>query len=310
MSPRRLAVVCLAFALAACGSGEGQEKPASAATAEGTFSALAPDVYEPCGLQRAGDAVWVLGCSGTIVRVPRDDTAPPVRVGGDIAALDGLAGGEVDTVWTLLATGEGDARRGLLARIDPDTGTTLDRVALGSSIPADALVVRATLWVAATDGGLYAVDGGTARRVASGPPLTRVLADGDRMWTVAENGDVVERDVSGKPVRTFAGVSRNAIGAAAALGSVWLAAADSGVVRLDVESGTVSRVGVAGTVNAIEHCDGAIWLSQPDVGLRALDAHGRVTRELRLAIAPRYVACIEDRLVLVSEDGRIGTIAA
>lgn len=310
MSPRRLAVTCAAVVLfAACGGGTGAEKPASAGTAHGAFSPLAPDVYEPCGLQRAGDAVWILGCSGTIARVPRGDAPRPApTLAGDIAGLDGLGGGEVDTVWALLATGEGKARRGLLARIDPDTGGTLDRIGLGSSIPVDALVVRATLWVAASDGTLFAVDGGTARRAANGPPLMRVLADGDRIWTVAENGDVVERDAMGKSVRRFAAVTPNAIGATAALGSVWLASADHGVVRLDVATGNATRVGVTGTVNAMEPCGGSIWLSQPDAGLRALDADGRVIRSLPLTVAPHYLACVTGRLVVVSEDGKIGTV--
>lgn len=311
MSRRRVVLACLAFVvLAACGDDATGRKPAPNVTAAGSFSDLAPDVYEPCGLQRAGDAVWVLGCSGAMVRVPRAGagrSAP--RVPGDIAALDGLAGGEADTVWALLATGEGDTRRGLLALIDSDTGETLDRVGLGASIPVDAVLARATLWVASSDGDLYAAAGGTARRAATGPPLMRVLADGDRMWTVAENGDVVERDLQGKASRTFAGVMPTPIGAAAALGRVWLASAERGLVRLDTATGNVTRVGgVTGTVNAIEPCDGSIWISQPDAGVRALDADGRVIRSIPLAVAPHYLACLSGRLIVVSEDGKIGSI--
>jgi hypothetical protein len=302
---RLVVVVCLVLVLATCG---GDRAPESRATSTGSFVALAPDVYEPCGLQSAGAAVWVLGCSGGLVRVPRGSSAERATVPGDIAALDGLAGGEVDTVWALLASGEGTARRGSVARIDPESGTIVSTVALGTSIAVDAVVGHATLWVAASDGALYAVDGGEARRVSSGAPLMRVLADGTQMWTVAENGDVVARDPAGKPARTFAGVMPNAIGAAAGLGRLWLASADRGLVRLDPATGTVDRVAVSGTINAIEPCAGSVWISQPDAGLKALDAEGRVTKSVPLDIAPHYLACVSDRVVVVSEDGRIGTV--
>ena len=143
---RLIALVCLVVVLASCGGGE--ERPASRATAAGSFVELAPDVYEPCGVQRAGTAVWVLGCSGRLVRIPAGSSSV-TTIAGDIAALDGLAGGEADTIWALLASGEGKARRGSLARIDPDTGAILTTVSLGSSIPADAFVASASLWVAA-----------------------------------------------------------------------------------------------------------------------------------------------------------------
>ena len=302
---RLAAVVCLVLVLVSCGGGRA---PESRAIARGSFIALAPDVYEPCGLQSAGAAVWVLGCSGGLVRVPRGSSADAATVPGDIVALDGLAGGEVDTVWALLASGDGKARRGSVARIDPDTGKILTTVSLGTSIAVDAVVGRATLWVAASDGALYAVDGGEARLVASGPPLMRVLADDTHMWTVAENGDVVARDPAGKPARTFAGVMPNAIGAAAGLGRLWLASADRGLVRVDPATGNVDRVAVSGTINAIEPCGGSVWISQPDAGVKALDAEGRVTKSIPLDVAPHYLACVSDGVVVVSEDGRIGTV--
>lgn len=303
---RLIAIVCLVVVLASCGGGE--KAPAARTTTAGSFVGLAPDVYEPCGVQGAGTAVWVLGCSGGLLRAPRGTTKDGATVPGDITALDGLAGGEVDTVWALLANGEGKARRGSLARIDPDTGEVLATVSLGSSIAVDAVVARAKLWVATSAGGLYVVDGGEARRVASGPPLMRVLTDGTQLWTIAESGDVVARDAAGEPSRTFAGVMPNPIGAAAGLGRLWLASADRGLVLLDPGTGNVERVAVTGTVNAIEPCGGSVWISQPDVGLKALDKEGRVTKSMPLDVAPHYLACSSDRLVVISEDGQLGSV--
>jgi hypothetical protein len=302
----------IALSLAACGGGRPARQPRPArVTGAATFTSLSPDVYEPCGIERSGDAVFVVGCSGSVVRVSGGGTTGRAqKAPGEIVALDALAGGDGESVWVLYATGSGSARRGSVARLDPATGAAGQAVSVGRSIPADALAVGSTLWVAATDGALVAVEDRTARRVASGPPLLRVLADGGRLWTVAENGDVVERTSSGETSRTFEGVMPNAIGAAAGLGRIWLASAARGLVRIDAETGNVRRVAVTETVNAIEPCGGAVWIAQPDVGVRALDVNGRVVRTVALAVAPRYLACTGDRLVVVSEDGRVGTVAA
>jgi hypothetical protein len=166
------------------------------------------------------------------------------------------------------------------------------------------------LWVAAIDGRLFALDAATARAVDHGAPLVWVVADGATLWTIGENGDVVERDAStGRGARTWRTRRRGPIAAAAGLGAVWISTT-KGVVRVDAKSGAVRSLNVVGTVNAIERCGDAMWLSQPDVGVRAVDSTGRVVRSQRLTVAPRYLACAGERLWILSEDGRLGWIDA
>jgi len=68
-------------------------------------------------------------------------------------------------------------------------------------------------------------------------------------------------------------------------------------------------VSVTGTVNNIELCGGQLWLSQPDFGLRSLDAGAKVVRSIRLEVAPSYLLCDAGRLWVLSQDGKLGSIA-
>lgn len=313
---RRVRIVCVvlvAMMFAACGGGsrpvDRRSAPPAAATV--SFTELSPDVYEPCGVTSAPGALWVLGCQGNAVRVPMGNGARTSRtVSSDIVGLDALAGNGSDAVWALVAEGRGRSRRGSVLRLNPSSGEPVSTVRLGSSIPAHAVVAAGTLWVAAVDGRLYSVDGSTPRQISAGAPLMWVLADAGRLFTVAEKGDVIQRDIAGRAQRTFEGVTLNPIGAAAGAGAVWLASSSRGLVRLDPATGRVTSVRVTGTVNDIEPCGGMVWLSQPDFGLRSLDATGAVVREVRLSVAPRYLLCSAARLWIVSEDGRLGSIDA
>ena len=306
--------VCIALALTAmvaCGEGRSAERePASSgATPATAFTELAPDVYEPCGLTAAKGSVWVLGCSGNALRIPiGDGNRTERRLSGGISSLEALTGDGDDRIWALVTTGTGRTLRGSVVGMDATSGGITATIRLGSSIPSHAVFAEGTLWVAAIDGRLFAVGGSTAREVARGAPLIWVLADEGRMWTVAENGDLTERSGSGSELRTFKAVHPDPIAAGAGLGSVWLASAARGVVRVDTATGEASVVHVTGTVNDLEECEGRMWLSQPDTGLRALDAQGALVGEVKLSVGPRYLLCAGDRLWIVSEDGRLGSI--
>src|SRR6266542_1058136 len=92
---------------AACGAGPARPAARARGPAPTTFTSLSPDVYEPCGVERSGDAVFVAGCGGAIVRVSSGGTTGRAqKAPGEIVALDALAGGgETDAVWVLFATG-------------------------------------------------------------------------------------------------------------------------------------------------------------------------------------------------------------
>jgi len=309
----RTCTVLIALAiLAACRPVEpSTDRPASPASTPtaGSFVALAPDVHEPCGIAASPGDLWVLACSGSVVRVPLTGGArTTTRVEGDLVGLDGIASGDADSVWVSLAAGSKGGREGSMSRIDAKSAALIGSVSLGSSIPIHATFAAGRLWVGTVDGKLFSLDGAKSRQIASGPPLVWVLAADDRLYTVADNGDVTERALpDGTSERTHNGVLAESIAAAAGLGSVWLAN-DAGVVRLDLGSGRILRVAVDGTVNDIEGCGGSMWFSQADFGLRSVDASGSVRRSVQLSPGARYLRCLGARLWILTEDGRLGSI--
>lgn len=307
----RLCIALVLTALVACGGDArpADREPASDATPAVAFTELAPDVHEPCGLTVAAESLWILGCSGNALRIPAGTGGRTSRrLSGEISSLEALTGNGTDRVWALVTTGESSTLRGGVVGMDAAGGEVVATIELGPSVPSHAVFAGEILWVAAIDGRLYAVDGSTARRVADGAPLMWIFAGGGRLWTIAENGDVTERIFTGRAVRTFPAVNPNATAAGAGLGSLWLTSTARGVVRLEVATGAISPVNVTGTVNDFEECGGKMWLSQPDEGLRALDARGEIVGEVKLSLGSRYLVCAHDRLWILSEDGRLGSI--
>ena len=307
----RSVLIALAI-LAACRPAEpATERPASPehTPTVGSFVALAPDVHEPCGLAGSRGALWVLACSGSAVRVPLDGGArTTTKVEGDLVGLEGIASGDADGVWVSLAAGTKADRAGSVSRIDARSGTVEGSVPLGSSIPIHASFAAGRLWIGTVDGKLFSVDGLEPRQIASGAPLVWVLSGEDRIFTVADNGDVTERALpDGRLEHTYRGVLAESIAASAALGSVWLAN-DDRTVRFDPGSGRTTRLAVDGTVNDIEECGGSVWLSQSDFGLRSVDAKGAVQRSVQLSPGARYLHCDGGRLWILTEDGRLGSI--
>jgi hypothetical protein len=297
--------------MVACGDGRSADRePASPDPTPATaFTELAPDVYEPCGFTAAKSSVWVLGCSGNVLRIStRDGNRTERRLSGGISSLAALTREGDERVWALVTTGSGRALRGSVVAIDATSGEITTTIPLGSSIASHAVFAGGTLWVAAIDGRLFKGTASTAREVAKGVPLMWVLADEGRLWTIAENGDVTERNGSGSGLRTFKAVHPNPIAAGAGLGSIWLASAARGAVRIETATGEASSLRVTGTVNDFEECGGRMWISQPDSGLRALDQQGAVAGKVKLSVGSRYLHCTGDRLWIVSEDGRLGSI--
>jgi hypothetical protein len=318
-----IAGVAAAVLLAGCTSshapsaGRSTGTPATGSTATAIPSAtgsplasVSTDLHETCGLARSTGALWALGCNGLAVRIP-DGGKPPrtIDLDGDVQSLDGITTDGVDTVWILLSRKDGDRRRGIVLELDASTGSRRSEHRLGSSIPAHAAYDLGRLWIATLDGRLILLKGNESKTIASGPPLMWVVVDGDRMWTVAENGDVtLRRSADGALRRKEVGRWPGAIAAGGGLGRLWLAPSTGGVVSLDGLDGRTDEVAVTGTVNDIELCDGKMWLSQPDFGLRAVRPPGAVVQSIGLGAAPRYLRCDRERLYVLSEDGKLGSI--
>ncbi|MGH2725975.1 MAG: hypothetical protein ACRDKS_03260 [Actinomycetota bacterium] len=294
----------------ASGNGTADGAPsAGSSPVAGRFSRPGAFAGEPCGLEATAADVWILTCSGTLLQVPKAGGAGRAQtIGGEVLALDGLRRGSEDSLLALVWIRTRPATGGKVVPIAPADGTLGAPLDVGSSPPMSAAQTGDTLWVGMTDGRLVAIRDGTLREASRSAALMWVVADGDTLWTIDENGDAAQRDASDGDVRaTATGAVPEPIAAAAAFGALW-AANPARLVRIADGTTTPRAVGVSGTVNAIEPCGGAVWLSQPDFGLRSVAPDGTVTASVRLGVAPRYLACDGSLLWVLAEDGRLGSI--
>ncbi len=313
---KRLVATLIALSLiggcsGAAGNNEaGGKQSAGPGLAAGGFSRPASFAGEPCGLEATARDVWILSCSGTLLRIPKAGGAGVSQhAGGEVLALDGLQAGSDGSLWVLVWNRKGRARGGKVVPVEPD-GTLGVAIDAGASAPMSAAPAGGGLWVAMVDGRLLELRDGSVREAAKGAPLMWAVADGDALWIIDENGDAALRDTSDGAARaTAAGAAPEPIAAAAAFGALWVAT-PAKVVRIEAATTTPRAVAVRGTVNAIEPCGGAVWLSQPDFGLRSLAPDGGVVAALRLGVAPRYLACDGTLLWVLAEDGRLGSIRA
>lgn len=307
---RPFAVLLALGVLAACSASDGNARakgsPVTRVPAAGRFERPPELVGEPCGFEVTAADVWILSCSGVLLRIPKTGGASTAQsLGGEVLSLDGLRRGNEDALVALLWAAK---RRGTVVPIATAAGTLGTAIDAGGSAPVSAAPAGATLWVGLVDGRLIAIRDGEAREAARTAPLMWVVAEGATLWTIDENGDAAERNGADGAVRSTANaVVPEPIAAAAAFGALWTAN-PSRVVRIEEGSTTPRAVGVSGTVNAIEPCAGAVWLSQPDFGLRSVAPDRVVTSALPLAVAPRYLACDGELLWVLAEDGRLGSI--
>lgn len=309
---RRVAALLALSLLAGCSGSAGPQRPARSPTTvprAGSFARPASMMGEPCGLEVSEEDLWVLACSGTLLRIPKVAGAVRAKhLGGEVLSLDGLVRGSEATLWALVSARAARTRRGMLVPIDLRSGDLGRPVSVGASVPMSTAEAGGRLWAGMLDGRLLEISAGSVRAIATGGPLRWVLADRSGFWTIAEDGTVAFRDpATGAVLTTFAGIVPDPISAAAAFGSLW-GSASSGVKRLDRVTGVVREIGVDGTVNGIEPCGGTVWLSQPDFGLRSLDPDGVVAASVALDVASRYLACDGRLLWVLTEDGRIGSV--
>ena len=306
---KRRALVLLLL-LAACGGASDREpvERGSASFRAGTFTRPRALAAEPCGLASTERDVWILACDGNLLRLPKRGGDPTLRhLGGEVLSLDGLASGS-GRLWGLVSTRTRRRREGAIVAVETGSGAIAEPIAVGPAVPMGAGEVAGRLWVGMLDGRLLAVRDATVEKKATGAPLTWVLTTSSDLWTIDEDGTIALRNPATGAIRDrHERAAIEAIAAGTAFGSLF-AATPSAIVRVD--PGAEPRpLGVEGTVNAIEPCGDLVWLSQADFGLRALDARGEVVGSVRLAVAPRYLACDGgSSLWVLAEDGRLGSL--
>ncbi|MEX2555939.1 MAG: hypothetical protein WEB06_09925 [Actinomycetota bacterium] len=310
---RRAAIIVTILALlAGCGKG-GEPKagatPSFTPTSEAGGFVRPPALQgEPCGLEVSESDVWILTCSGTLLRLPKGGAGTEARhLEGEVLSLDGLVAGRPGRLWALLSVEAKGVRTGKLVEIDPGSGEPGSPLDVGASVPMSAAQTMNDLWVAMLDGRFLRIGDGPVHEIDRGAPLIWAASATSELWTVDEAGDATLRDATtGEERSRIAGIVPEAIAVAAAFGALWVAT-PSTLERI-TPTGQEQPVDVAGTVNGIEPCGGMVWLSLPDFGVRSVTAQGVVEAEIRLDIAPRYLACDDTTLWVLSEDGRIGSI--
>ena len=293
--------------LAACGAGgeTPDTLPTTPSVRVGGFSRPASLEGEPCGLAATERDVWILDCAGNLSRVPKAGGEIDIKpLGGEVLALDGLAGGS--SLWGLVSVRSSRMLDGKVVAVDASSGAVAAPLSVGASVPMSAAEAAGRLWVGMLDGRLLSVANGSVGEVARDEPLVRIAAvDGD-VWTVTEDGTVALRAVAGGVRVRHMRAAPDAIAAAAASGAFYVSTPER-VLRVEA-SGAPRALAIPGTVNDIEPCEGRIWLSQADFGIRSLGTNGDIETSLRLEVAPRYLACDGSSLWVLAEDGRLGSV--
>jgi YVTN family beta-propeller protein len=193
------------------------------------FAAVIP-VPGARSLAVAGGKVWVLGASGTVVRVdPATNTAvgKPLRVPANAEAI---AVGERALWVTSVAPGDlGTPGKDTVTRIDPASGRTVATITVGRG-PLDVAATPRTVWVTNSGGG--------------GDSVARIDPHTNRR--------------AGRPVVTGASPQSLAIGG----GSLWVANHDARTVtRIDTQTGKVAAdIPVPFEPHRVAYGAGAAWV--------------------------------------------------
>jgi YVTN family beta-propeller protein len=178
----------------------------------------------------AGGKVWVLGASGTVVRIdPATNTAvgKPLRVP---ANAEVIAVGERALWVTSVAPGDlGTPGKDTVTRIDPASGRTVATITVGRG-PLDVAATPRTVWVTNSGGG--------------GDSVARIDPHTNRR--------------AGRPVVTGASPQSLAIGG----GSLWVANHDARTVtRIDTQTGKVAAdIPVPFEPHRVAYGAGAAWV--------------------------------------------------
>jgi hypothetical protein len=274
-------------------------------------------VGDPCGVEVIGSETWVVSCQGKLLRVNLATGAVrPSQLSGAIVSHDGVLADE-SGFWALLVKQSGGRNRGVVEHLDPSTLPS-ELIQLGSTIPVHATRFGGRLWVATVDGRILTLASGASTQIVGpGKPLSLIAVDSSSVWTVGEDGDVTLRDRVTAHVRhLYRQVAPEAISLLDVDGRLLVAPGEGGLLELNTQ-GREQRLNVRGRVNDMELCQGSVWLSQPEFGgalagrfgLRSMSREGKIQRTIQLEVGPRYISCNGASLVVLSEDGRLGSIA-
>jgi virginiamycin B lyase len=217
---------------------------------------------EPCAsLVVAFESVWVPLCGDrTIARVDLKEPKVTAIAKVAVSSGDGRIATGAGSLWAV------SDRKGVLSRIDPDTGGAVAEV----YVAAGAMSVEGTkdaLWVTSQDAGrLTRVNPYNTEVVDSvvvGPRPGRVAIGEGGVWVLNGDGTVTRVDPKTNKVAATITVGGETAGGdiAAAAGSVWVSLPGAPIVRIDPRTNrAVQRfTGEGGGAILVAH--GSLWVA-------------------------------------------------
>lgn len=206
--------------------------------------------------------VWAPLCAGRgLVRV--DPTAHTLTATVPLAAADGTAGmaSAVGSIWVITE------RRGVIARLDPETNTPVAEV----FVPAGAAALAATpdaLWVVSEAASrLTRVNPHTNQvtaEVKTGPKPHRLAVGEGAVWTLNGNGTVTRVDPgTNTAVETITvGGDTSAGDIAAGAGGVWVSVLGTPLTRIDPRTNTAAQRFTAEAGGAVLVAHRSLWVGR------------------------------------------------
>jgi virginiamycin B lyase len=210
----------------------------------------------------AFDTAWAPLCTThSIARISLKDRTVSATLTMDVAAADGRIADAVGSLWLLTS------RRGVLARIDPDTNAAVAEIYVAGGATSVVAGDNA-LWITSDDGNrLTRVSPHTNETIETidvGPRPGRLAVGEGGVWTLNRgDGSVTRVDPStNKVVATIAVDPAAASGEiAAGAGSIWISAPGLPVIRIDPRTNrTVQKfTGEGGGAILVAH--GSLWVA-------------------------------------------------
>lgn len=217
---------------------------------------------EPCAsLLVAFASIWVPLCGErTIARVDPEKGQVTARAAVAVSSADGRIASGAGSVWAVTD------RKGVLSRIDPDTGGAVAEV----YVPSGAMSVEGTkdaLWVTSHDVGrltrVNPYNTEVEEIVAVGSRPGRVAIGEGGVWVLNGDGTVTRVDPKTNKVAATITVGVETTGGdiAAGAGSVWVSLRGTPIVRIDPRTNRAVQRFTGDGGGAILVAHGSLWVS-------------------------------------------------
>jgi streptogramin lyase len=232
------------------------------AAKDNSVGAPVPVGGQPCAsLAIAFESVWAPLCGdGTIARVALKDQKVTTTVRAVVADPDGRIASSAGSIWAITD------RKGVVSRIDPDTGASVAEI----YVPKGTVAVASgpdALWITCEDAGrLVRVsphDTQVVEEISVGRRPRRLTVGEGAIWTLNGDGTVSRVDpATNKVVATIKLERDTAKGdIAAGAGSVWVSLPGTPIVRIDPRTNRAVQAFTGEGGGAILVAHGSLWVS-------------------------------------------------